>query len=189
MAILSKPLRIASLLGAIGLLLLAVGCGSGSAGSSGATETGASRKSGPEPSAEFLNKSDRSIVTFGKEASKQEREAVSAILTENFQARAEGDFATQCATLAVKAMEILPGASNTDDLEKNCVTAVRELATPLARSAKARKNTLSGSVPALRVQGNIARALYHGTDGKDYTIGLEREDGTWKVGSLVASEL
>jgi hypothetical protein len=187
MATLLKPLKFATLLGAIGIVLLAVGCGGGS--SSGTTETGASTKSGAEPSAEFLNKGDRSIVTFGKEASEQERETVSAILTENFEARAEGDFATQCATLAVKAMEILPGASNTDDLEKNCVTAVMELATPLARSAKARKNTLSGPVPALRVQGNIARALYHGTDGKDYTIGLEKEDGTWKVGSLVASEL
>jgi hypothetical protein len=186
-----KCLRATALLGVVALLLLVAGCGGGSSSSStaGQTETGAAPKGGPEPSAEFLNKSDRQIVKFGREASAEEREAASAVLLENLEARQAGDFATQCATLTATAIEEIPGAKESGSLEDHCATALKKLATPLSQSAKARKNTLSGPIAALRVKGNIGHALFHGNDGKDYAIALEKEGGTWKVGSIETAEL
>jgi hypothetical protein len=171
--------------------LLAVGCGSGSNSSTSSGTTGAAvaAGNGPELSAEFLNKTDRSIVKFGKEASAAEREAASAVLTESLEAREAGDFATQCATLTSTAIAEIPGARESGSLKDNCPAALKELATPLSQSAKARKNTLSGPITALRVEGNVAHALYHGNDGKDYAIGLEKENGVWKVGSIETIEL
>lgn len=184
-------LRFAALAGTIGLILLMMGCGAGSnsSSSSGTTDSAVVTESGPEASAEFLNKTDHSIVKFGKEASAEEREAASAVLTENLEAREAGDFATQCATLTAAAIEEIPGAKEPGSLKNNCAAALKELATPLSQSAKARKNTLSGPITAMRVKGNVANALYHGNDGKDYTMSLEKEDGVWKVGSIETIEL
>ena len=126
-------------------------------------------------------------TTFGKEASTEEREAAGAVLTENFRARAAADFATQCATLSAKAIEQIPGMPKSGNLGKTCPAVLKRLATPLAQTAPARKNTLSGPIYALRTKGNLAQALFHGNDGKDYAILLEREAGTWKVGTLVAT--
>jgi hypothetical protein len=187
----SNLLRFAALASIVGLGLLPVGCGSGSnsSGSSGTTGAAVTTENGPEASAKFLNKADRSIVKFGKEASAAEREAASAVLTENLEAREAGDFATQCATLTTTAIEEIPGAKKSGSLEDHCTAALKELATPLSQSAKARKNTLSGPITAMRVKGNVAHALYHGNDGKDYAMGLEKEDGAWKVGSIETIEL
>lgn len=185
-----RRLRIATLVSVIGLSLLASGCGGNSSSSddSGTTKA-AVKEATPEPSSEFLDDSNRSIVKFGTEASLKEREAAGAVLAENLKAREAADFKTRCDTLTAKAIEEIPGATEPGGLKDNCAVALKELATPLLHSAKIRKDTLSGPIAALRVKGDAAYALYHGNDGKDYGMSLKKEDGTWKVGAIETIEL
>ncbi len=164
--------------------VLAAGCGGG-----GSSSSSSEAASGGEPSAQFLNakskKGDAKIVKFGAEASAQEREAVNAVVVENLKARAAADFETQCETLNKKSFAQIPGAKN----QKGCPAALKKLAEPLSGSKKLREDTLTGSIAALRVKGNEAFALYHGNDGKNWAVPLEKEGVSWKVGALVMIEL
>lgn len=165
------------------LALIVAGCGGGaSSSSSGSGSTGG----GSEPSAEFLKpKGKNTIAKFGEEASEEEREAANAVVVENLEARQAADFATQCDTLNMKGIKEIPNAKN----HKGCAAALKKLAEPLSGSKEIRKNTLSGSIAALRVKGDQGYALYHGKDGKDYAVPLEKEDGEWKVSALVTTPL
>jgi hypothetical protein len=178
-------------IGVLALVLTVAGCGGGSGSSSTSGETNAAFTASSESgaSAEFLNKGDRSIVEFGKEASEEDREAAGAVLTRNLRARQAANFAAQCATLTLKLMKQIPEAGKLGGPRKACPGVLRKVAMPLSATAEIRKDTLSGPIAALRVKGNLAQALYHGNDGKDYAIALEKEDGTWKVGALVTTEL
>jgi hypothetical protein len=162
--------------------LLAGGCGGGSASS--ATESSSSANG--EASAAFIKKGHvNAIPKFGQEASEEEREAVNAIVVENLKARAAADFAAQCKTLGAKGMAEVPGAKN----QQTCAKALKKFAEPLSGTEKARENTLKGSIAALRVKGDKGWALYHGNNGKDYALPLEKEGGTWKVSSVLTTEL
>jgi hypothetical protein len=174
----------------LGLALVAIclasgiaGCGGGSSSSSGASSEG---RSGAGPSAEFLKpKGKNEIATFGQEAPPELREAASAIVTESLKARAAADFATQCETLNMKGIADVPGAENHSD----CPKALRAYAEPLANSKKIRADTLSGPIAAFRVKGDQGYAIYHGNDGKNYAMPMEKEDGSWKVSSVTTIEL
>lgn len=42
-------------------------------------------------------------------------------------------------------------------------------------------NTFPGKVSSLRVEGDFAYSQYHGTDGKDWVVPVDRERGVWLV--------
>lgn len=175
--------------------LFTSGCGGSSRSSDSSAESSAktnvtsAKQSKSDASAESGRKAKQAIADFGAEASTEELEAASAVLANSFRARQAADFATQCATLSANIIKQIPGVPKTGNLERACPGALKKAATPLSQTAAARKDTMSGPIYALRVKGNVAQALFHGKDGKDYSIVLEREDGTWKVGALVATEL
>lgn len=181
----------AGFLGALVVCLILVGCGGGSS----STDSGSSSPAGEssdgqakaEPSAQFLkpNGVNNKVVRFGHEASTKEREEVGAVVTENLKARAAAKFAAQCKTLNMKGIEEIPGAKNRGD----CVKKLKEFAEPLSSTKRVRTNTLTGPIVALRVEGDQAFALYHGNDGKDYVLPLEKEGGAWKVSALLTTEL
>jgi len=160
--------------------LIVAGCGGGSSSTSSSSTTN------EEASAAFIKKGHVNVLPkFGEEASEEEREAVNAIVVENLKAREAADFATQCKTLGRKGMAEVPGAKN----QQTCAKALTELAEPLSKTKEAREDTLKGSIAVLRVKGDKAWALYHGAKGKDYAVPLEKEDGTWKVSSVLTTEL
>lgn len=164
----------------VAVLIVLVGCGSGS-GSSAESSRG-------EPSNQFpASKGDRHIVEFGSEASVSEREAAGAVLEANLQAREAADFATQCETLDRYAVERI--SEQKKGAEAKCPSALKKLAEPLAASKEARKDTLGGPIAELRVKGNRGYALFHGTNGNDYAMPMEKEAGEWKVGEPLATEL
>jgi hypothetical protein len=173
--------RISLVLLACGLALTIIfGCGGGSSSSDADTssDAGASipfSKAGPnEP-----------IVTFGKKAPTQEREAVNAVMVESLTAREEADFATQCKTLNKTGLEEIPSARN----QASCPVALRKYAEPLAVTKEVRKDQLSGSINELRAEGEFGYALFHGRDGKDYAWALRKEDGSWKLSAINSIEL
>ena len=184
---------VGTVLGVLVLLILALvavtGCGSsgGSDSSSGeeATQAVTGTKSFPH------NPESKQYVAFGEEAASVEREAASAVLTENLKAREGADFAGQCSSLGKAGLETVVGALKASEVKSaktKCPTQLKELAEPLSNTKEARTNTLSGPIAALRVKGAKAYALYHGNDGNDYAMPREKEGGKWMVGSIVTTE-
>jgi hypothetical protein len=181
----SKPILAALLL--LVALVLTAGCGSngGSGSSSGeASQPVTGTKSFPK------DKESKQYVAFGEEAAAAERDAASAILSENLTARQAADFAGQCSSLGKAGLEsVLGPIKEIKPAKAKCPTSLKGLAEPLSSSKEVRTNTLSGSIAALRVKGAKGYALYHGNDGNDYAMPMEKEGGKWLVGSIVTIEL
>lgn len=173
-------------MGLLCLCLVVVACGGGSSSSSGSSGSPVGQTEA-EPSAQFLqpNSPNNKIVKFGQEASAEERAAANAVVTESLKARAGADFATQCETLSKKAISEVPGAKGSRD----CPAKLKKFAEPLSDSQRVRADSLTGPVAAFRVKGDDGYVLYHGNDGKDHALPLEKEEGTWKVAALLTIEL
>jgi len=188
--------RLAPLFVAAGICLAAIlsfgvaGCG-GSSSSSSSSSTSSVGGFEAESSAQFLKqgkvkKSNEEIVKFGDEGSVEEGETVNAIVVASLKARASGDFGGQCETLGENTIKTkIPGVRN----KQGCAAALKEAAEPFSRTKKEREDTLNGSIDALRVKGKSGYALYHGTDGKDWAVPLEKEGENWKVAALLMIEL
>jgi hypothetical protein len=163
----------------LSLALIVGGCGGGSSSSSSSSSDSAS---GGEGSASFpTSKATIKIVKFGKEGSDDEREAASAVVAESLEAREDGDWATQCATLNKTGMKEVPGVAGK---EKECAKLLQKFASPVSATKEIRADQLEGSIAALRVEGEKGYALFHGKDGTDYALALEKEGGDWKVSSV-----
>jgi hypothetical protein len=201
---------IAGLMLAIGFTVVALaGCGGGGS-SSTSSGSATSPEAGSPVSASFTTPGgDNTIPTFGKEASAAEREAVSAILEKNLKARASGDWAGQCSTLTKGVIKTLETDTAPLKRGKGCVTRLKAAASvaearaglhpeKAAAEAEGRKGskgpatirtyTMTGPIDAFRVSGNKGYALYHGIDGLDFSMLMEKEGGEWKVASLVTAE-
>jgi hypothetical protein len=199
------------LITAVLLMAPAGGCGGGSSSSSSSADTASSSgdsssssdssssgdasspadltQSETGASAEFIRPGKKNtIAEFGEEAEAAEREEASSVLEENLQARATGDWTTQCSTLTaatVKLIEKRAPALTTG----GCPAGLEALAQPVAKSKPLRANNMTGPIAVLRVEGNKGFALYHGTNETDYTMPLRKEDGEWKVAALVTQEI
>ncbi len=166
---------------AMTIAMVAVGCGGSSANSSDG-----------EASRSFLTPGQKSnFVAFGEESDEDEREAASEVLEGNLEARAVGEWAKQCASLTkairkeVEEEISFYGPKN----QNSCARSLSAQARPASATRAIRSNTLTGPIDALRVKGERGYALYHGTQGKDYAMPMEKEDGEWKVDALTTKEL
>jgi hypothetical protein len=173
---------------AIAAVALLIGCGGGGSSTDPATTVATSSV---EASNAFLKpgSTTNELVEFGKEGSKAEREAASAVLSRNLQAREKADFATQCATLSAQAVESVAVGKKGAAADKACPAKLKALALPLSRTRPFRADPLAGEIDALRVQGVEAQALFHGSDGKDYAMPMSKEGVSWAVGSIMTTEL
>jgi hypothetical protein len=170
-----------------GLLVVAAfaslfaGCGGGSA------STGATGESGTAPSTEFMEKGGTNgPATFGKVSDEHQREAASKVISENFEARADGHWAMQCRSLAAVLVEKAEAEARKAGVGRSCARGLRSAAEPLGRTKEVRANTLSGPIDVFRVKGTEGIALYHGTKETDYAIPMRDEGGQWKVASFVS---
>lgn len=108
-----------------------------------------------------------------------ERDAASAVLAAYMSARAAADWPTACANLsppALKPLEKVTGAG------RGCVATFSLIYPRLAAGAWA--NTMTGPIVSLRVEGANGIAFFHGTTGRDYTMAMRKEGGTWKVAAI-----
>jgi hypothetical protein len=166
------------------LMAALAGCGSSDSSSSSSSSGEATGN------ASFLKKgSKNTIVKFGQEADDAEREAASSVLEENLQARANGDWAAQCASLTATAIKQVEEGGAALGTKGDCSKKLEAQAQPVSETKAIRANTMTGPVAALRVEGIKAYALYHGTEGIDYAMPMTREGDEWKVDSLVTQEL
>lgn len=179
------------LIAAVLMAALAVGCGSSGSDSSESSSAGDTTSSGGS-SAEFIKPGSKNVAAkFGTEADDAEREAASQVLEGNLEARAAGNWAAQCSSLSANAQKGLEESPTVAGVGKpvDCAKSLEAQAQPESATKEIRANTMTGPIAVLRVKGNKAFALYHGTQGKNYTIPMTKEDGTWKVDSVLTQEI
>ena len=189
------------------LVLAAFGLAACGSSSDAETDGGSSANA----SSEFVkNGASTQYANFGKEASTEEREAVSAILEENLKARASGDYAVQCASLSAGAIKTIVQAAATLPTGKGCGKELEAVASVAdardaeragaevaaakveGRKGKApktiREYTMTGPIDVFRVKGTQGFVLYHGIKGLDFVMPMTKEKGEWKVASLVTKK-
>lgn len=184
---------------ALGLGALA-GCGgspsgtTGSSNSSSAGTEGTAASSGESSGSESPNAAGSSQpaegfskkarqATFGEEAPSAEREEASEVLEENLSARASGDYTVQCETLAALVIRGIEKNGNTAVAKRGCAETLESEAKKAPPGLL--ENTMEGPIAALRKQGNLAYALYHGNNGTDYAMRMLLENGEWKVAATL----
>lgn len=177
---------------ALGILLVALmaGCGSSSSssGTSGPRDSTAAITTNSEgASKQFAGpKGENTAATFGTEADDGELEAAAQVVAASLKARGTRDWAGQCATLSAKMQEAVD-AGGTGDGSTSCTTQLGLQGRNAPPSVL--KDNLKGSVVVLREKGGQGFALYHGNDGKDWALPMEKEGDEWKVAALIAEEL
>lgn len=173
-------------------ILVIGGCGGGSstASTSDSSTADSSSIGTKAPSREFISKGgNNKWAHFGEVASDGEREAASKVLEENLQARQAGEWEAQCSSLTQKAMKELAPKAGSEPLVKACANALKAVGEPLKASAGVRKDNLPGEIDVLRVEGERAVALFHGSGSTNYGMSMEKEDGEWKVAAVLTAEL
>jgi hypothetical protein len=168
-------------------------CGSGSSSTSATNTTSSSERNGDPHSSGFSKESkefarpggDNNIQEFGDEGSLVEREAASTELRAFMQARAEGDWFTECAHLAPREIAVLHELAKEDPQlkGKDCPAMVAVIASRAPSSTRA--DSMSGPIDSFRQEGGQrAYALYHGARGIDYSIPMLNHYGEWTVAAL-----
>jgi hypothetical protein len=165
--------------------VLAIGCGGGDpstvAATSGESQLYPWLKG---PSREFLIRGGDNIVqTFGREATKSEREQVSVMIEGWMKARAAQDWAKDCSYFSPGFIHNLVATDATQvsgGKVKNCPQALAFFG---HKASGSYRNNLTGPIVSLRLGEGHGYAQYHGNDGHDWVIAVTREDGRWWVAS------
>jgi hypothetical protein len=176
-----------SLLTVVVVLCAAVGAGCGGDEATGEPEADAKQERLypwlEGPSREFLIRGgDNEVQTFGREASKGEREQASKVIQAWMRARAAQDWAKDCSYFSRKYIHLLvatDAVSASGGKVKNCPQALAYFG---HQASGDYKNNLAGPIDSLRVGEGHGYAQYHGNDGHDWVIPVDREDGEWWIG-------
>ena len=159
------------------LVALASGCGGGES-STVAESTEYPWLKGP--SRELLIRGgDNAVPTFGHEATEAERQQASRVIQAWMKARAAQDWAKDCSYFSRKYIHNLittDAVVESHGKVKNCAQGLAFFGHSASGSYK---NNLAGPIDSLRVEGNQGYAQYHGNDGHDWVLTVEREGGKW----------
>lgn len=181
------------MVGAVSVLALVTvsGCGSGNSSSTGATAETRPYPWLKGPSREFLVPGGDNVVqTFGEEATRDERERAFRVIALWMKARAAQDWKRDCSYFSRAYIHSLVGTDATRVTHGKVKTCPAALAYFGHLASGSYKNNLTGEIDSLRVgeaegvgggQIMFAYAQYHGNDGKDWVIPLEKEGGEWKI--------
>ena len=134
------------------------------------------------PSREFLVRGgDNAVQTFGREASQAEREQASRVIENWMRARAAKDWKKDCSYLSRRYVHVLVAEDATQVSGGKIKTCPKALAYFGPYASGNYKNTLAGPIDSLRVKGGQGWAQYHGRDGHDWVLSMDREAGKWWV--------
>lgn len=169
-------------LGAVAVLLTTAGCG-GSDDEVSSSTVGAlsSYDYVKGPTREFLVPGGDNIVQlFGHEASPASREEASQAIHAWMRARAVQDWRKACDLFSRKHSKALVLDANgvSEGKVKTCPQALAYFG---HRASGDYVNNLAGPIDSLRVEKKLGWAQYHGRDGKDWIVPVERDNGRWMV--------
>jgi hypothetical protein len=140
------------------------------------------------PTREFLIRGgDNAVQIFGREATKAEREQASSVIQAWMKARAAQDWAKDCSYFSrayIHTLVATDAVSVSKGKVKNCPQALAFFGHLASGNYK---NNLAGPIDSLRVSEGLGYAQYHGNDGHDWVISMNKEDGKWWV--AIASPL
>jgi hypothetical protein len=121
------------------------------------------------------------VQTFGREATPRERKQATAIISAWMRARAAKNWSKVCTYLshAFSMEEIETAKWATEGKVKRCPEALVYFKAQFAGGYA--NNFGSGPVVSLRIGEGHGFAQYHGNDGKDWIVFVDREGGRWKV--------
>lgn len=140
----------------------------------------------PGPTRQFvIPGGDNAVQIFGHEGTAAERKTASSVINAWLRVRKAKNWAKDCSYFSASYAESLvtDGHDVTNGKVKNCPEA---LAYFKGYASGAGHDTLEGVIDSLRVDTNraghtAAYAQWHGTDGNDYVLPLEKEHGVWKI--------
>jgi hypothetical protein len=162
----------------------------GNSGSGGGSE-GSESISPHERSYQFRTPGgDNSIQSFGDEGGGSDRSEATAIVTALFKALESGDWTEVCNTyLSASNIEQLKVLSEKSPQVKGkgCAEVLGGLASSGARANS--PDAPDGDVVSLRIEGEVAFAIYRGRDGKGYAVPLKLEGGKYKLTALAPTPL
>jgi hypothetical protein len=174
-------------------LLFVVGSGCGSSESTSSEADGKENRLYPwlkGPTREFLVRGgDNAVTMFGLEATEAEREQASRVVTAWMRARAVTDWKNDCRYFSrryVKALVAEDAQRVSNGKVKNCPQALAYFGEEASGDYQ---NNLSGPIDSLRVgEGGQGYAQYHGRNGRDWNLPMQREDGKWLVANATPVE-
>jgi hypothetical protein len=172
------------------LLLVLLACG-GAVGCGGDKATGEPATTAKRerlypwlegPSREFLIRGgDNAVQTFGREATKAEREQASDVIQAWMKARAAQDWKRDCRYFSRVYVHELVATDARQVTRGRVKTCPQALAFFGVEASGDYKNNLAGPIDSLRVGEGHGYAQYHGNDGHDWIITVNREGGRWLV--------
>ncbi|MBA3865684.1 MAG: hypothetical protein H0X42_04960 [Solirubrobacterales bacterium] len=138
-----------------------------------AAETAAERRQAGKAAPFVSPKADNSVPTFGSEGAASERVKAEAGLKAYLRARAGEDWATACRYLAASTRE------GFEKLAKGKGLSCAQVLGALSKGADL-SDPLTGSLLALRIEGENAFALFYGPGHQQYIVPMAHEGNTWK---------
>jgi hypothetical protein len=160
----------------------ALGCGSDSSGTAATTAVSRPYPWLKGPSREFLIRDgDNAVQTFGREASKAEREEASRLISAWMKARAAQDWKKDCSYFSKSYVHSLVDQDARRVTHGKVKTCPEALAFFRHLASGTYKNNLTGPIDSLRVSEGQGFAQYHGNDGHDWVVPLTKENGRWRI--------
>jgi hypothetical protein len=149
--------------GAVAAGAAAAGCGSSDSTSS--TATGAA-----------------GYVTFGDEASPQDRAAAAGAVEAFLRARADDDPAQECSLMAASTKANLAGFGGVAEKSQSCTELVESVRARIKPKALAQGDHIQ--VTGVRVDGDRGFVIYQDASGAKSAFAVVREGPSWKVGAI-----
>jgi len=166
--------------------LMVTGCGGGSDGDSGSTASNAAEEveypKGPTREF-FIPGGDNVVQLYGKEATKSEREEASQVIESWMSARSAGNWGDYCRFITADTAQYAVNSAKLMS-EGEVMKCPKASAFVFANTDRSQANNMSGPIDSLRVGETHSYAQYHGNDGRDWIVVVEREGGGWKVSGL-----
>lgn len=175
----------------IALVVFACGCGGGeSTGSVEATTGNDARSTELSPhERNFQGPDGRAQSAFGHEASRAERAQASRVIEGWMRARAATDWAADCSYFSRRYRHALVAEDATEVSDGEVQNCPQALAFFGIAASGDYENTLSGPIDRFGVAGGLGIALYHGNDGNNWAVTMEKEAGRWWVAVAMPNEL
>jgi hypothetical protein len=176
------------------LLVFACGCGGNSGESTDPVDTTTEKSARTtDLSKEAGNfrgpDGENTQAVFGHEASGAERARASRVIEGWLRARATTDWAADCSYFSRRYRHALVAEDATQVSDGEVQTCAQALDFFGSAASGDYRNTLSGSIDRFRVGGGLGIALYHGNDGNNWAVLMDREAGKWWVAVAAPQEL
>jgi hypothetical protein len=177
-----------------GAIIVLAAAASGCGGSDSSSEVGSTAAESPRavypegPTREFIVPGGDNVVQmFGREATPAERKEASAVIAAWMRARAAQNWKKDCSYFSRKYLKIITDDAHrvTDGRVDTCPEALAYFGHEASGDYV---NTLSGPIDSLRAGEGHGYAQYHGRDGRDWIVPMDREGEKWRVANATPIE-